>query len=357
MPAIPAPSLQRLATLVLRQLGCEAGEAEMVAKHLVRANLTGHDSHGIGVLPSYAGHCRDGLIVPNQTLRLLMDEGALVLFDAGRGFGQRMAEEAVRAAMQRAAALGACVMGMRNSSHIGRVGGYAEIAAAGGMAFIAFVNVADFAWCQAPWGTSEAKLGTNPFCAAVPGGAADPALLLDFATTTIAYNKARIALDAGRPVPEGTLIDAEGHPTTDPADFIQNHRGALTAFGKHKGSGLAVLCEALGGVLTGGQRADEPQRGSVLNSLLAIVIDTGRFVDAAILAAGLGAVAESIHGARPAPGVSDILLPGEPERRAATARGAEGVDVSDAEWARLLDLARELGVAAAVLDELAATAR
>lgn len=354
MPNIPAPTLHRLAVLTLQCMGCATAEADVVAKHLIRANLTGHDSHGISVLPMYVGIWQAGLLVPNQPLRVLMDQGALLLFDGGRGFGHRLAEESVRAAMQRAREFGACVMGLRNSSHVGRIGGYAEIAAAEGMTFVAFVNVADFPYCLAPWGASEARLGTNPFCASIPGEGGDPALLLDFATTTIAYNKARIALDAGRPVPEGALIDADGRPTTDPTGFIVDHTGALTAFGKHKGSGLAILCEALGAVLTGGQRGDEPHHTAILNSMLAIVIDTSRFAAAAALASGLGAVAASIHGARPVPGVADVLLPGEPEKRAAAERGANGVPVSAADWARLLGLARELGADAAAVDELAA---
>jgi uncharacterized oxidoreductase len=348
---IDAGAARALAMLLLQRLGSPPEEARVVAHHLVRANLTGHDSHGIGVLPAYVAQVEQGLIVPGQQLRLVADADALLQFDGGRGFGQVMAERATRAAMARAARLGASVMGLRNAGHIGRVGGYAEIAAAEGMAFIAFVNVADIPCNQAPFGTSEGRLGTNPFCAAMPGEAG-PALLLDFATTLIAFNKARIALEAGRPVPEGALLDAAGNPTTDPTELVVHKRGALRSFGLHKGSGMAVMCEAFGAVLTGGQRADEPEHGAVSNSMLAVLIDTGRFGSRAAHIRGLGAVADSIHEARPAPGVAEILLPGEPERRAEAERSAAGIPVPVTTWDRLLTLAREQGVAPAELSRL-----
>ena len=342
MPVIPAARLRLLAKHVMQRLGSAPAEAELVARHLVRANLTGHDSHGVGALAWYVPRIRGGHAVLNQTLRTLVDEGAMLLFDADRGLGQRMAEQATRAAMARAAALGACVMGLRNSFHIGRVGAYGEIAAEAGMAFLGFVNVADHTCLQAPFGASEGRLGTNPFCLSVPG-ADGPALLLDAATTMIAAGKTRVALEHGKPVPAGALLDAEGNPTTDPAGFVHDRHGALVSFGLHKGSGLAVLCEALGAVLTGGQRGDEPQHGGVLNSMLAVLIDTRRFASPASFAAGLEALAGNIHGARRAAGVTEVLLPGEPERQAAAVRGVRGVAIPGAEWDNLLRIARELG--------------
>jgi hydroxycarboxylate dehydrogenase B len=356
MPRVPAAALRRLAAQTLEKMGCATPEAEIVAKHLVRANLTGHDSHGIGVLPGYVGFWRKGQIIANQTLRPLVDQGALLLFDGARGFGHHMAEQAVRAAIVRARELGACVVGLRSSAHVGRIGGYAEIAAAEGMAFVAFVNVADFIYCLAPWGSREARLGTNPFCAAIPNADGEPAMMLDCATTTIAYNKARVAYNLDHPVPEGTLLDKDGNATTDPTQLIRDGLGALTPFGKHKGSGLAVMCEALGAVLTGGQRGDEPQHASIMNSMLAIVIDVSRFADAAVLAVGLNAVAASIRSASTAPGFDEILLPGEPERRKAADLDVRGILVPDPEWKTLLGQARELGVDGAVVDEIAATA-
>lgn len=198
MPTFTPQALHALTLLISRRMGSAEDEAREVADHLVHANLTGHDSHGIGMLPAYVRLLQDGLLVPNQTPHTVLDAGALLVIDARRGFGQRMAADAVRRAVARAHDLGACVLALRNSSHIGRIGTYAELAARDGCAFAAFVNVTDHRGAQAPWGCAEPRLGTNPFCAAVPG-TDGPALMLDMATTTIAAGKARVAYNKGVP--------------------------------------------------------------------------------------------------------------------------------------------------------------
>jgi hydroxycarboxylate dehydrogenase B len=325
MPTFAPQALYALALLIARRMGSAEEEAHEVADHLVRANLSGHDSHGVGMLPTYVRLLEDGLLVPNQTLHTVLDSGALLVIDARGGFGQRMAAEAVRRAIGRARELGACVLALRNSSHIGRIGTYAELAARGGCMFTAFVNVADHRHIQAPWGCAEPRLGTNPFCAAVPG-ADGPALMLDMATTMIAAGKARVAFNKGTPVPVGCLIDQAGQPTDDPTGFIRDHRGALLPFGRHKGSGLAVMCEIMAGAFGGGQRADEPVRGGILNSMLATVVDLSRLSNPAAVAGHVEATRSHIRSSRVAPGFDEMLLPGEPERRAALERSKTGIE-------------------------------
>src|ERR1700749_4431886 len=226
MPTLPPHALKSVTHLIACRMGSEAAETHQVADHLVRANLPGHDSHGVGMLPIYVRLLHAGLLVPNQTAKTVLDAGALLVIDAHRGFGQRMAADAVRRASERARALGACVLAFRNSAHIGRIGTYAELAATEGCAFTAFVNVADHHDVQATWQAAEPRLGTNPFCAAVPGKNGAP-VVLDMATTTIAAGKPGVAYNKGLPVPDGCLIDDTGNPTNDPAGFIRDHAGAL----------------------------------------------------------------------------------------------------------------------------------
>lgn len=348
MPVVPPERLHATISLIVRRMGSDPVEAVAVADHLVRANLTGHDSHGVGMLPGYVRLLQEGLLVPNQTPRTVLDFGALLVLDAGRGFGQRMAAEAVRRAAARARELGACVLGLRNSSHIGRAGTYGELAAGEGMAFIGYVNVADHRDIAAPWGCAEPRLGTNPFVTAVPG-ADGPSLLLDMATTTIAAGKARVARNKGLKVPEGCLIDAGGQPTDDPTGFIDDHTGALLTFGRHKGSGLAVMCEIMAGAVVGGQRADEPRKGGILNSLFAVLIDVSRLGSRDGILAGIEATKAHIRSARAAPGFEEILLPGEPERRAAAAR-AGGIPIDERTWEQVVEAAGKLGITAAELE-------
>ena len=349
MPTFRPSALFAVSHLIARRMGSEEDEARQVADHLVRANLAGHDSHGVGMLPTYVRLLREGLLVPNQTADTVLDAGALLVINARRGYGQRMAADAVRRAIARAKEAGACVLALRNSSHIGRIGTYGELAAASGCAFTAFVNVADHAPAQATWASADARLGTNPFCVAVPGPDG-PALLLDMATTTIAAGKARVASNKGQPVPEGALIDANGAPTTDPTGFIRDRTGAMLSFGKHKGSGLAVMCEIMAAAVGGGQRADEDNRNGVLNSMLATVIDLSRVGDPGTIEQGIDATKSYLKSARVAPGFDEILLPGEPERQKATRRSAEGIEVDDTSWHDIRAAAATLGISGEEID-------
>jgi hydroxycarboxylate dehydrogenase B len=349
MPTFTPQSLHALTHLFAIRMGSAPDEAEEVADHLVRANLAGHDSHGIGMLPAYVRLLQDGLLVPNQTSDTVLDAGALLVIDARRGYGQRATADAVRRAIRRAKELGACVLALRNASHVGRIGTYGELAAKSGCAFTAFVNVADHHDVQAPYACAEPRLGTNPFCTAVPG-ADGTALLLDMATTTIAAGKARVAYNKGVPVPDDCLIDEAGQPTNDPTGFIRDHSGALLAFGRHKGSGLAVMCEIMAGAVGGGQRADQPAKGGILNSMLAIVIDVSRLGDPTAIAADVESVKAHIRSSRVAPGFDEVLLPGEPERHAAHQRSASGIPVDDTTWHDICEAAIKLGITEAEIE-------
>ncbi len=350
MPILSQLALQAVSHLIARRMGSAEDEAATVADHLVRANLAGHDSHGVGMLPTYVRLLHAGLLVPNQTSETVLDAGALLVIDARRGYGQRMAADAVRRAIARAKELGACVLAFRNASHIGRIGTYAELASSEGCAFTAFVNVADHHDVQATWQAAEPRLGTNPFCVAVPG-VDGPAVMLDMATTTIAAGKARVAYNKGVPVPEGCLIDANGVPTNDPTGFIRDHTGALRAFGTHKGSGLAVMCEIMASAVAGGQGAFHEAKGGVLNSMLATVIDLSRLGDPNKIGADIEAVKAHVKSAQPGPGFNEVLTPGEPERRYATQRMANGIDVDDTTWRDIRAAAESIGITTAEFDQ------
>lgn len=342
--------LYNYAKLIVRAMGSHEEEAHEVADHLVRANLAGHDSHGVGMLPTYVDLFERGLWIPNQTLRTVTDATALLVFDGGRGAGQAMAGEAVRRAIERAADVGACTMALRHSAHIGRIGTYGEQAAAAGMAFVAFVNVADHQPWVATFGGSDARLGTNPFCAAVPGEGGQP-LVLDMATSFIAFGKARVARNKGVPVPEGALIDQHGSPTVDPQPLVDDAKGAILPFGLHKGSGLAIMCEILGAALIGGQTIAQEHKGGIVNNMLAMLIDVSRFGGVDAIRREVDSVKGWVKASPPAPGFDEVLLPGEPERRNADHRTVEGVPVDDKSWADIEASARRLGLGDAELSQ------
>jgi uncharacterized oxidoreductase len=175
--------------------------------------------------------------------------------------------------------------------------------------------------------------------------------MLDMATTTIAAGKARVAYNKGVPVADGCLIDDAGNPTNDPTGFIRDHTGALRAFGTHKGSGLAVMCEIMAAAVAGGQGAFHHSKGGILNSMLATVIDLSKLGDPEVIAADIQAVKSHVKSARPAPGFDEVLIPGEPEKHQAARRTEQGIEVDDTTWRDIRAAAETLGITAAEFDQ------
>ncbi|MFV0260059.1 MAG: malate/lactate/ureidoglycolate dehydrogenase [Acidimicrobiales bacterium] len=314
-------------------LGSEPTEASLVADQLVTANLSGHDSHGVGMMPAYVDSVRGGRLFVNRHPSVARDDGAVLLFDGNRAFGQVAGYEAINAAIERAGRLGVAIMGLRDSFHIGRIGHWGEQCARAGMVSIHFVNVAGHAPSVAPWGGYEARFVTNPVCIAIPGSVeADgtrPVALLDMATSVIAQGKARVAMLSQVPVPEGSVVDGEGRPTTDPAGlFARPREGALLAFGRHKGSGLAIMAELLGAALLGGTTISphHERDGSALNSMLTIVIDPDALGGRGNLVEEALAFTDYVRSSAVRDGFDEVLIPGEPEYRARRQR-ADAVPV------------------------------
>ena len=224
--------LRRVAVAILKGGGSETAEAEIVADHLVRSNLAGHDSHGIGMLPYYVRFLAKGLLRPNVPATAVKDDGAILMFDGARGYGQRVAREAMAAAIDRCRETGVVLLTVRSAHHIGRVGTYGEQALDNGFVSIHFVNVQDHPPLVAPFAGTEARFGTNPICVAVPGRAETDPVLLDMATSRIALGKVRVAMNKAESVAPGNLIDHAGNPTGDPhVMFTETERGALLPIG------------------------------------------------------------------------------------------------------------------------------
>lgn len=339
---IDAGALSAAAAAAFAAAGCAVGEARQVAHALVEANLFGHDSHGIGLLPRYIANLRCGLARAAQSVRIVADHGALVGMDGGCGFGQVLGEQAMALAIERARAHGVCVAGLANAHHLARIGRWAESCAAEGFASVHFVNVLSRP-LVAPWGGSDARLATDPFCVGVPH---EPhPLVLDFATSMAAVGKVDVALAAGKHMADGLLIDAAGQPTTDPAVMFTEPQGALLPFGQHKGFALAVMCELLGGALSGGQvQHNHPPHNPMRNNMLSIVFAPDKLTTRQALQRQIAELAAWLRGSPLAPGASGIYLPGEPERIAAAERRRDGIPLPRRTLDALRDCAHALGV-------------
>lgn len=351
-----APRLHALVCALWEQAGSAPEEARLVADHLVQANLSGHDSHGVGMIPRYLRSLRDGELKLNTHARIARDAGAVLTVEGGRGFGQVVAYEAMEAGIARAAQTGICAVGLRNAHHIGRIGHWAEQCARAGMVSFHFVNVAGDPLVAA-FGGIDARIGTNPFCAAFPR-AGQPPLVLDFATSRIAFGKTRVAYNKGHQVPPDSLIDHTGQPSNEPRVVHEDPRGCLLPFGGHKGYGMAAMCEILAGALSGGFTTHEGTlmtNSAIINCMLSVIVSPAAF-DAPDAEGEADAFIAWLKASRRAQGVDEVLLPGEPELARRAERSAHGTPIDPATWKQISDTARAVGMTDARIEELAGVA-
>lgn len=341
---------QQLAAFVaaiFERLDTDPTDAATVAEHLVAANLKGHDSHGVGMVPTYVSNIRRGRADVRAHAKVVRDAGAVLLVDGQMGFGQVVGIEAVDLAVARAAGTGVACVGVRNCHHLGRIGSYGERAAEAGFVSIHFVNVVGHQPLVSPFGGRERRMSTNPFCAVVPRSDGPP-IVLDMATSAIAQGKARVAYMQGKPVPAGALVDHEGRPTTNAAVMFEAPLGALSPFGLHKGYGLALICELLGGGLAGewtaAQPADHPQGSTIVNHMLMLVVDPNVFGGSQAFAKEVSAMVAELHATTPATGVDRVMVPGEPELAAFDERGATGIPIDANTWAGIVEAAEVVGM-------------
>lgn len=349
--------LRAAAAALIEAGGSTPDEATIVAGHLVEANLAGHDSHGVGMIPRYLQNAAAGVLRPGRTGRVVTDAGAMIVIDGEQGYGQVIAKAATDTAIARARDTGAAVLALRNCHHMGRIGSYGEQVAAAGQVGLMFVNVTGSPSLVAPHAGFDPRFSTNPICLSFPGADGAPPVIFDAATSGVALGKCRVAMNKGEPMAEGLLINAEGRPTTDPGVMFAEPQGALLPMAGHKGYGLALFCELLAGALAGAgtSQPGNPRSDAILNSMFAIVIEPGRLVDAAWLAAETRALLDHMRSSRSAPG-QPVLIPGEPEIAARAARRAGGIPIDDTTFGQLRAAGLAAGISAARLDALGLTA-
>jgi uncharacterized oxidoreductase len=353
---ISVAALHGFVTEIFAAAGCDAAEAERASRFLISANLTGHDSHGVIRVPRYVDNLRNGTVFAGKSITVVTESATHAVVDGNRGLGQTIAPQAVDLGIAKARAAGMAVIALRNAGHIGRIGDWGERAAEAGLVAIHFVNVAT-GEAVAPFGGVDRRFGTNPFCIAIPSEDGAPPLLMDMATSLVAEGKVLVASNGGKPVPPGSMIAPDGTLSSDPATLYGplesgernpgNGLGALCAFGGHKGSAIAFMCEILAGCLTGGLTAGpvDGKRGTgITNGMLSIYLDPGHFGSQAFVreARSFG---EYVKSSRPATPGGEVLLPGEPESRTRAARTRDGIPLQTDTWASILAAGRSVGVA------------
>ena len=346
---LPALVLQAQVANIFVAMGSSEAEAHTVAANLVMANLSGHDSHGVGMLPRYVEAVLEGGLKPNTSVKISLDIGSMLSLDGRRGYGQVVGEQAMQLGLARARQHGSCIMTLANAHHLGRIGHFAEMAVAQGLVSLHFVNVLSRP-VVAPWGGADGRFGTNPCCIGVPLKGREP-FVLDFATSRVAQGKMRVAYNKGVQVAPGTLIDEHGHPTTEPGVVVVPQSnglfGALMTFGEYKGYGMAVACELLGGALTGSgtwHKPTDPSVRAVINGMLTILIDPARLGTQEAFETEAVAFIDWLQAGPVAPGFDAVQMAGEPERAARRQRKLDGITVDAQTWQEIVEAGRKVGV-------------
>ncbi len=352
---VRAVALRRVVSAIVEAGGSARSEAELVADNLVFANLSGHDSHGVGMLPRYVDALVEGGLRVNQHAAVELDTGALLRLDGQFGYGQVVGREAMALGVERALEHGCAVVALANAHHLGRIGHWAEQCLERGLISLHFVNVVARP-IVAPFGGTDARSGTNPVCIGIPLPGREP-LVLDFATSRIAQGKARLAHQRGDRVPPGFLLDDAGETTSDPRFAVVPPFGALLPFGEHKGFGLNLVAELLGGALTGSATGRRPYSGSrvILNGMLSIVIDPAKLGTAPHFAEEAAAYIAWLQQARTPDGGDGVRLAGDIERQTRVERNRAGIPLDLPSWLEILGAGAKLGLDPDGLEALAAS--
>ncbi len=346
MPLISAADLTTFSTNLLKAAGVPAPAAHIVSHSLVGANLRGYDSHGVMRLPFYIGAIKSGEVQPAAELVVERETPAALVCDGGWGLGQVLSHQLMTRLIAKAEVTGIACGALRRAAHIGRLGEYAEFAAERSLASMILANGHGSGQRVAPVGGKRGRLGTNPLCIGVPGGAEGP-FILDFGTSATAEGKVRVKKIAGETVPLGWILDADGRPTTDPNQLYADPPGSILPMGgdqAYKGFGLAYMIEMLCGGLSGGQCAfpnAPPPKG---NAALFFVFAPDLFAGQAHLAREVAQLEQFVRGVPLRDGVERITLPGDPERAVLADRTAHGIPIDAGNWSALQNLASELHI-------------
>ena len=341
-PRVAVSALEGFCAEALSSIGVPREDAITVATVMVRNEMRGI-SHGVGILDGYAAHILEGGMNPAPEIAVVRDSGATVLLDGNAGLGPLIACRAMSLAIERAEQHGIALVTARDGNNFAAAGYYAKMAADAGLVGLAMTN-ADPTMPVA--GAAGRVVGNNPFACAVPGPSGE-AVYLDIAMSAVAGTKLAIASREGVRVSEGWVTDEQGRPTTDPAVFAAG--GALAPMAGYKGSGLALMVEALTGVLAGAAIMAEMNdwkqqpalRSNQAHTCIAIAIDS--LMPVAEFQDGMARLAEQVAAAHPAPSTERLYLPGQIEHGRERDAVENGVPLRPASVEGLRNLAKATG--------------
>ena len=338
---VPERALEDFCAGLLVQAGVPADHAREIVENLVDADLRGVESHGVVRLPIYVQRIRAGVMNPRPTLRTLRDTPTAAVVDGDNGMGQWVGMRAMEIAIDKGRAGNCAFVAVRNSNHYGAAAYYAEMAVPHDL--IGFSYTIGGINHMLPWGGAEPLLGNNPFAVALPAGREYP-VVLDMACSVAARGKIIVAAKDGTPIPPDWATGPDGRPTTDPVEAL---KGFVQPVGGPKGYALTLTIGLLSTMLSGAffgrevthlyEDFEHPQNIGHLFGVLPIAA----FEDVGTFKQRMDKAIQEIRGAKRAPGVERIYLPGEREYLLRERRRRDGIPVNRAVVAEL----RELGAA------------
>ena len=334
--------LEDFARKIFATIGCNDAEARNISQLLVRANLSGHDSHGVIRISQYIEYWRKGDVIPNQTASVNFENEVITLFDGNRGFGQTIGTQVIEEGIRKASKTGISMVSVGNVGHLGRIGDWTEKAAKAGQASLHFVNTSGASTLVAPFGGTNGRYSTNPISIGMPKNDGDP-IIFDAATSKLAEGKVKVALNKGVELPPDTLLDANGTPTRNPAALYTHPGGALMPMGDYKGSGLAIMTDLLAGAIGGGG-CHASGVTALSNGMLSILLDPGIFADRDSVDSEICRFADWVRQSKPADVKHPVQLPGEPERKTESVRRKDGITLDDKTWQQIVSTAESLGI-------------
>lgn len=316
-------------------------EAEIIASHLVEAELMGVTSHGVSRTSVYLKRIQEGVVNAKCEEKIDNETSAILAWDACNSMGMVTGVRAMERCIEKARESGCCFAAVRNSNHFGMAGHYAKMAADAGMIGVCGTNAPPNI---APWGSYKAYLGTNPLAIAAPQNG-EP-ILLDMAPSVVAMGKVIMAAKLGKTIPEGWAITAEGAPTTDPNEGM---KGTVLPIGGPKGYGLSLFMDIMCGILSGAEFG--PHMGNMWNDFvnpqnvghIFCAIDISKFVDLDVFKARIGQMTDEIRDLPKNPGVDRIFMPGEIEQGRCAKLKQDGVVISDVVYKELIELSETFG--------------
>jgi LDH2 family malate/lactate/ureidoglycolate dehydrogenase len=344
MPNVSADQLIEVARSLLIAAGASEEEAAIIARYNIGANLVGHDSHGIILIPTYIDRIKAGHIVPRAPWVITQETATTTVIDGNWGFGYVVTDRAMRYTIEKAKTQNVAAATVFHQSHIGRLASYPLIAAGEGLIAMITADSGRSPKHVAPFGGAKARLGTNPICFAIPSNLEGP-LVFDMATSAAAAGKINVATARGDQVPSGWLIDAEGKPSNDPR--VLKSGGALLPLGGtegYKGTGLAAIVEILSGLLTGLGFGIEPT-GRHNDGCFIAVFNVTAFRALDVFRQEVTEFAHYLKATPPAQGFTEVFYPGEIEFKKEQDRRKNGVPVEDATWNKIRELAQGYGLA------------